>query len=413
MRMGAAWRYLTAEVRRRPNLTVMGETQVRPARVRRHAAVRASACAGRRRRDEIRAREVIVSTRRASIRRCCSCAAASARRASCARTASSVVADRRGVGKHLMEHPGVNFGCFLKRPARLPAELRRQMFAGLRWSSGVEGCPPGDMYVIPSNKAQWHAIGHRLGVIMMWVNRSFSTGEIRLTSADCRRAARDRLQHVLGRARHGAPREGREAAGEAPAPIRRCRTPSRRYSRSASRDYAHKLAMYSRWNAVQTCVGAQAMDASAIVRRADDPRDDRGRALGRRPRQRRVTLAATGYAPPCSATGMRRARAAWGGPTIRWPSPMRRRASRRRGPARGRRLDHAQRALRQHQLADHHDRREGGGDGAERTIIAGRIAYCRASIGCGLCFANPAVASPDRGKDERRRRLAGRCEIRP
>ena len=28
MRMGAAWRYLTAEVRRRPNLTVIGETQV-------------------------------------------------------------------------------------------------------------------------------------------------------------------------------------------------------------------------------------------------------------------------------------------------------------------------------------------------------------------------------------------------
>ena len=25
--MGAAWRYLTAEVRRRPNLTIMGEAQ--------------------------------------------------------------------------------------------------------------------------------------------------------------------------------------------------------------------------------------------------------------------------------------------------------------------------------------------------------------------------------------------------
>jgi 5-(hydroxymethyl)furfural/furfural oxidase len=33
-------------------------------------------------------------------------------------------------------------------------------------------------------------------------------------------------------------------------------------------DYAYKLAMYSRWNAVQTWVGAQAMDASAMVRRA-------------------------------------------------------------------------------------------------------------------------------------------------
>ena len=95
-----------------------------------------------------------------------------------------VVADRRGVGKHLMEHPGVNFGCYLKRDARLPAAMRRQMFAGLRWSSGLADCPAGDMYIIPTNKAAWHAVGHRLGLIMMWVNRSYSTGEVRLTSAD-------------------------------------------------------------------------------------------------------------------------------------------------------------------------------------------------------------------------------------
>ena len=63
-----------------------------------------------------------------------------------------------------MEHPGVNFGCFLKPAARLPQHLRRQMFAGLRWSSDVPGCPPGDMYVIPANKAQWHAIGGRIGL---------------------------------------------------------------------------------------------------------------------------------------------------------------------------------------------------------------------------------------------------------
>src|SRR5262249_4522355 len=43
----------------------------------------------------------------------------------------------------------------------------------------------------------------------------------------------------------------------------------------------HKLAVYNRWNAVQTWVGAQAMDASAAVRRtiirtmiADAPRID-------------------------------------------------------------------------------------------------------------------------------------------
>ena len=31
-----------------------------------------------------------------------------------------VVVDRPGVGKHLMEHPGVNFGCYMKPETRLP-----------------------------------------------------------------------------------------------------------------------------------------------------------------------------------------------------------------------------------------------------------------------------------------------------
>ena len=47
----------------------------------------------------------------------------------------------------------------------------------------LDGCPPGDMYIIPTNKAAWNGIGHRLGLIMMWVNRSYSTGEVRLTPA--------------------------------------------------------------------------------------------------------------------------------------------------------------------------------------------------------------------------------------
>lgn len=265
MRMGPAWRYLTKEVRARQNLTIMGEAQVE------RLLLDGNRCTGVRvRRDggvvDIAAREVIVSggalhspslLMRSGIGPAHELSA----------LGIEVVADRRGVGKNLMEHPGVNFGAFLKRSARLPRSVRRQMFAALRWSSGVEGCPAGDMYVIPANKAQWHAIGERLGIIMMWVNRSFSTGEVRLTSPsphalpdiDFNMASdeRDMVRLVKGvrlmakLQAHGAVQETVEEV----------------FPVSFS-DYARKLAEYSAWNATQTWIGAQAMDASSLLRKA-------------------------------------------------------------------------------------------------------------------------------------------------
>jgi 5-(hydroxymethyl)furfural/furfural oxidase len=265
MRMGAAWRYLTAEVRRRPNLTVLGDARVE------RLLFDGTRCTGVRVRSPrgeraIGAREVIVSTGAihspALLMRSGIGPAHELRPHGIA-----VVADRRGVGKHLMEHPGVNFGCFLKKPARLPAELRRQMFAGLRWSSGLDGCPPGDMYVIPTNKSQWHEIGARIGIIMMWVNRSYSTGEVRLTSP-----AMDAAPDVdfnmcsderdMARMVHGVKLLAKLQAHPA------VQDQVEEVFPISFSAYAQKLAMASRWNAVQTWVGAQAMDASALVRRA-------------------------------------------------------------------------------------------------------------------------------------------------
>ncbi len=265
MRMGPAWRYLTADVRRRANLTIVGETTVERLLFEgnRVVGVRVERPGGA---VEVRAREVIVS-----------CGALHSPTLLLrsgigpARDLSAlgidVVADRKGVGKHLMEHPGVNFGCFMKRPARLPKTLRRQMFAALRWSSGLEGCPSGDMYIIPVNKAQWHAIGAQLGLVMMWVNRSFSTGELKLKSAardvapdidfNMTSDERDMVRLVTGvrlmvkLARHSAVQETVEEI----------------FPVSFS-EKARKLALYSRWNALQTAVGAAAMDANAGIRRA-------------------------------------------------------------------------------------------------------------------------------------------------
>lgn len=263
-RIGAAWAYLTAEVRRRSNLTIIGDTRALQLEFdgMRCIGVRANSKGAE---ALFRANEVILS-----------CGAlhtpALLMRSGIgpARDLQAVgvtpLADREGVGRNLTEHPGVNFGCFMKRPARLPAELRRQMFAGLRWSSGMDGCPAGDMYIIPANKAQWHAIGGRIGLIMMWANRSFSSGQLRLKSA----APSGRLDidfNMLSDERDMA----RLVKGvrlmvklQAHPAIQGCVEEVFPISYS---DRARQLALYSKWNKLQTDVGAALMDASATLRK--------------------------------------------------------------------------------------------------------------------------------------------------
>jgi 5-(hydroxymethyl)furfural/furfural oxidase len=263
-RMGAAWRYLTAAVRRRPNLTVIGDTHVERVVF---DGIRATGIAVRRggERTTVQAREIVVSSGALQSPALLMRSGIGPGRELKA-LGIDVLVDRPGIGKHLMEHPGVNLGCWLRPQARLPRMLRRQMFAGLRWSSGHEGCPPGDMYLIPSNKAQWHAIGERLGLMMLWINRSYSTGEVTLKSADPAAPldidfnmcsdARDMDRMVTGvrlMCRLASDPAVQEQV-EQVFPIS--------YS-----DWARKLAVHSRLNAMQTYAGAMLMDSSQGLRR--------------------------------------------------------------------------------------------------------------------------------------------------
>jgi len=263
-RTSTATAYLTAEVRARPNLEVLGEaraerllfsgTKVTGVRVQRHGGT-----------IDIQAAEVIVSSGalhspalllRSGI----------GPAAELSEQGIAVVADRPGVGKHLMEHPGVNFGCYLKRDARLPPDLRLPMYAGLRWSSGLEGCPAGDMYMIPMNKSFWHAVGSRLGLMMLWVNKSYSTGEVRLNASDAM-AEPDVDFNMCS-----DPRDlERLAIGT--------RMMIRLQAKAALQDTFHDIfpisysdrarraAVYSPFNRFQTWLGGQLMDASGPLRR--------------------------------------------------------------------------------------------------------------------------------------------------
>ena len=181
-RVSANVAYLTMEVRARSNFNILDQAEVQRLNF---EGARITGLTVKRPEGErtIRANEVIVSggaTHSPAILMRSGIGPA----AQLSHLGIDIVADRQGVGQHLMEHPGVSMASFMKPDARLPASMRRQMIACMRYSSGVDGCGPGDMFIVPTNKSAWHALGDRIGAVMVWVNNSFSTGEVTLQSAD-------------------------------------------------------------------------------------------------------------------------------------------------------------------------------------------------------------------------------------
>ena len=93
-----------------------------------------------------------------------------------------------GVGQRLMDHPSVAVAAWLKPYARIRHDwTRRHMYVALRYSSGVAGIPPGDMFVGVTNKTSWHAVGEQIGSFIVSVYKTCSeSGQVRLASRDPR-----------------------------------------------------------------------------------------------------------------------------------------------------------------------------------------------------------------------------------
>jgi len=263
-RVSAATAYLTSEVRARKNFSIVGQATVQ------HLLFKGRKVVGVRVRRpdgeiDVWANEVIVSAGALqSPTMLLRSGIGPAEELSA--LGIDVVVDRRGVGKHLMEHPGVNFGSYMKQGARLTSGLRRQMLAGLRWSSGLDGIPEGDMYLVPTNKAAWHDVGSRLGLVMIWVNRSYSTGEVRLKSTDPTARPdvdfdmcsdwRDLERLVMG-TRMAIKLHQNQVIRDAVHEI---------FPISYS-PLARKIAVYSPWNKFQTWVAGQVMDILPVARK--------------------------------------------------------------------------------------------------------------------------------------------------
>jgi 5-(hydroxymethyl)furfural/furfural oxidase len=94
----------------------------------------------------------------------------------------AVQLDRPGVGSNLMDHPAIHISGYLPPVSRHKMVLRRN-YTYLRWSSGLANVPEADMVMMAVCRSAWHAIGVRIGTLSSYIGRSYSTGEVRLTSA--------------------------------------------------------------------------------------------------------------------------------------------------------------------------------------------------------------------------------------
>jgi 5-(hydroxymethyl)furfural/furfural oxidase len=97
----------------------------------------------------------------------------------------SVIRDVPGVGRNLQNHPKVqDIAVHLPRASMQPRGQHTLGQNCLRYSSHVEGCQPKDMFLTSLNKASWHPLGKRIGIIAAVVHKPYSKGYVELSSPD-------------------------------------------------------------------------------------------------------------------------------------------------------------------------------------------------------------------------------------
>jgi 5-(hydroxymethyl)furfural/furfural oxidase len=176
-----------------------------------------------------------------------------------------VVAARDGVGRNLLEHPSIGLSAFIRADARLQSGERYHIQSILRWSSGMEGTPPGDMHTAVNTRSGWHAVGHRIATLFSWVNKSYSKGVVTLASADAHVPPQVDFRMLSdGRDLERLAQAFRLAAGVLLAPSLRGMVVEA--FPSTYSEQVKKLLRPSRRNGLLTALVGPAMDRSAAIR---------------------------------------------------------------------------------------------------------------------------------------------------
>lgn len=182
-RVSAATGYLDPTTRQRPNLTISTDTQVTRLLFEGRRCVGVEArVAGKP--QEFRAKEVILSS--GAVYSPAHLLRSGIGPAMALKDLGiEVLANVPGVGQRLMDHPSIMVASFLTPQARINELTRRHLLVGLRYSSGLEDTPQGDMRVSVCSKTAWHKIGEQIAAMILFVDRTWSeTGQVKLASSD-------------------------------------------------------------------------------------------------------------------------------------------------------------------------------------------------------------------------------------
>ncbi len=181
-RAGSARCYLTADVRARPNLSVMSDTR----------ALRVT-FAGRRVSGvlaEQRGKTISISAG-AVVLACGAVHSPALLLRSGIGPAEDlrqldipIVVDRPGVGRNYQNHTQLHLSMTLKREGRLSPPARHYIMAAMRFSSGLQDCPSGDLLLYFTGRVSPRPFGRRMAMVAVALYTPFSRGLVKLRSAD-------------------------------------------------------------------------------------------------------------------------------------------------------------------------------------------------------------------------------------
>jgi choline dehydrogenase-like flavoprotein len=94
------------------------------------------------------------------------------------------VADRPGVGRNYQNHSLLHFALTLDPASQLRPEQQHYTMTSLRFSSGLEGCPAGDLFLYFVARVSGRSFGTGMGMIAAALYAPFSRGYVKLAARD-------------------------------------------------------------------------------------------------------------------------------------------------------------------------------------------------------------------------------------